>query len=435
MEAEPSGRDLEAPYVTGVLPRDDIVAFLAGEVVPGRWPGCRLDGVELRRLRFTPGEECAALATLALDPAAKEAPRVVITFAPEAGLLEASSSGEPPGVTLSRRLGCLAEVFPADWRLPDLPGVLDASAMLPRILQVAHMEPDPALSLDVRLLRYRPHSRAVVQYTLRGAEGDGMIGKLYRSRGKARRMWRLLEAIDAASATEPVIPAPLAQPEGTALVLMARAPGRSLTAILAAGDGASARSTLQSTARALRRLHAMEASAAKLRTPGQDVAGLVGLAARIREGAEAPSDERSFFDRLEAMAAAVTRPEANVLSHGGFKPTAVLVAGDDARFIDLDSAVAADPARDVGCFTSKLRAMSLTDGTGRLDKLADVFVAGYCDGRPDADFARRLRFYEALYLYGLGLKHLHTSWQGSKEGSPAPVLCRRARAILAGDAA
>jgi hypothetical protein len=409
------------------VPTGAVVEFLRLSVVPAAWPGSRLIDAQVMRMRFSPGEECAAVATLDLDPPLPEPARVVVTFLPDVARI---ARQQPEGI-YSQELECLAEIFPSDWRLPQLGRVLSPAYMRDRLLTAAGIDgagPD----LDVTLLRYRPHSRAVVLYGL--SDGDGhrreIIGKVYRSESKARRAWRTLDAIYRETAATPVIPRPLALIEETALVLMEKADGHPLPALLASANLEEARLALGQVADALRGFHAVNPGKLKARRPEKDVEGLIKLARDAAPEAAETLGLGELLAQIEARFQDLALPDPPTLTHGGCKPSAVLIEGNHATFVDLDSCAAGDPARDVASFASKLRAMELEGGTGALSGLADEFVALHVARSGDPGIRERVRVYEGIFLAGLGLKHLNTSWRGEAGASPAEALIEAAKDFL-----
>ena len=426
--------------VTGVLPHDEIGAFLEQRVVPGFWPGSRLVSVEVTRSRFTPGEECAAIASLTLDPEPAGRQRIVVTFATRHDLQKALDTHRkamnPPSdlpPLYSPELGCLGEVFPSDWRLPALRGAMSPEAMLPALLNARGEWPSAATSLEVKLLRYRPHSRAVVLYTARDADNKVVaeaVGKVYRGEGKAKRMWKVLEAIGSRSAAASLAPEPLDRAKGSALLLMSKVPGRSLQAILNNPQGDDPYRLMRLAARSLCAFHAIPAEDFKKRKVSKDIddckealkkSGVEGL-----DEIEAAALVKALKHRAEELPPLSTP----ALVHGAFKPSALIVEGDVARFVDLDACSAGDPARDAGCFLAKLRALSLSPGQEQLEVLADEFLRAYTLESEAGGLVQRARFYEAVFLAEMGLKHLNTSWRGESDASPGRSLLLAARQAL-----
>jgi aminoglycoside phosphotransferase len=403
--------------------------------VPSFWPRAGLTAARLQRMRFTPGKECAAVATLSLEPFEGESPRVVVTFAPRDDLLEAAKGLKhtPAANVYSPELGCLAEVFPSDWRLRHLRQVMTPELMLAGVSQALRLPASDSDRIEVRLLRYRPHSRAVMHYAVKDASGSThgeAVGKVYRSEGKAKRMWRILESVYTKTYAAPVIPRPLAFLKDTDFVLMEKAPGRPLENLLRTADGEAIREALRLTAEALHAFHDVDPGDLKPRKVSKDIDDIEKLAKRVRAEAEATFDVRALIKVLEFKAETLRAPRKAVLTHGSCKPSAILSGDGRVTFVDLDAVVAGDPARDVGCFASKLRAMALSPGQERLAGFADDFVNLYTSSSTDPELIERVHLYEAIFLAGLGLKHLNTSWRGEEEGSPALALISQARRLL-----
>lgn len=441
-----------SPLLTGIVPRDDVEVFLTSAVVPRYWPDARLVTFELVRSRFTAGEECAAIASLTLDPMPLVAPRVVVTFA-ETSVLEdavltyelgplalelavgapddapsALDAAEQP--VYSRDLACLAELFPSDWRMPALRTAMSPESMLPVIRRAAGAP--EAVSLDVKLLRHRPHSRSVVLYVAKDADGRVVaeaVGKVYRSEGKSKRMWKVLETVSSRSKAGPIIPEPLERLKDAAFLLMSKAPGRSLQAILTSPHGVDLRAQMRLAASALRAFHAIDPDGFKRRKVDKDIEDCEEALENCEAGRAGDVRAAELVQELKQRANKL-RTAPTVLIHGGFKPSAVLVDGDDCRLVDLDACSAGDAARDAGCFTAKLRALSLTPGQEHLEALGGDFLRAYTLDAADPEFEQRVRFYEAIFLTQTGLKHLSTSWRGEAEASPGHRLLAAARESL-----
>ena len=417
----------EPPYLSGVIPSAAVEEFLQLSVIPAAWPGSKLIEAQVTRMRFTPGEECTAVATLHLDPPPPGTARVVVTFSPDAQQI----GEEQAEVIYASSLECYVEIFPADWRLRHLGRVISPTYKRDRIADAAGLHgagPD----LDVALLRYRPHSRAVVLYGLNDGAGNRreIIGKVYRSESKARRAWRALDAIYRETAITPVIPRPLALVEEAALVLMEKTEGRPLPALIENADLDEARFALSHTADALHAFHAVNPGKLKARRPDKDVEGLMKLARDAGPEATATLGLAGLLAQIEARFQKLALPNALSLTHGACKPSAVLIEGGRATFVDLDSCAAGDPARDVAAFASKLRAMALEGAKESLSGLANEFVELYVARSDDPGISERVRVYEGMFLAGLGLKHLNTSWRGEAGASPAVALIEAARGFL-----
>jgi hypothetical protein len=420
----PAAGSPQPPYVSGVLPEVAVTGFLQSTVIPATWPTAKLIESRVRRLRFSPGEEYAAVATLTLDPAPTVNPQVVLTFTP---------SGCPAGLDgiYSAELECFAEIFPSDWRLRQLREVLTDDRMVGEIAGSLAIHRGQ-LELDINLRRYRPHSRAVVEYRLKDVSGATLgeaIGKVYRSKSKARRAWRGLEFIYRQTEAAPVIPRPLRLLEDAALVLMEKAAGRPLAAVLKNESAAVVQQALKRTAGALRDFHAVRFEGLKRRTRQKDLDALAKLVRDAGPGLEAELGPKELVTGIAESLGALP-PSGVTTTHGAFKPSAVLLGSERVTFVDLDSCAAGDPARDVACFASKLRSMALDGGSEELSGLAEGFIETYVAGSDDQDLRERVRFYEALYLAGLALKHVNASWRGEAGATPAKPLLELARDVL-----
>jgi hypothetical protein len=227
-----------------------------------------------------------------------------------------------------------------------------------------------------------------------------------------------------------VIPRPIALIEEAALVLMEKSEGRPLPALIANASLTETRLALSHAADALIAFHAVYPGKLKARRPWRDIDALKPLARDAGLEAAAALGLAGLVAQIEERFQDLAVPDPPSLTHGACKPSSVLIEDGRATFVDLDSCAAGDPARDVAAFASKLRAMRLEDGKEALSDLANEFVELYVARSRDPGISERVRFYEGMFLAGLGLKHLNTSWRGETGASPAMALIEAARSFL-----
>lgn len=431
--------DVVPVYASGIVPQAELHDFVSRVVVPSFWRGSELTSLDLKRVRFSPGEECAVLATLGLEPDSAARPQVVVTFTPKGELAKATKrhkklSSAGGDFVMSPALGCMAEVFPSDWRLPSLQGLINEGSLKPALLAALEIEGAAEVySLESTVLRYRPHSRAVLAFTLRTADGSvraESVGKIYRNEKKAARAWRLLNAVHAQTAASPIVPRPVLWLDEAALVLMAKAPGSSLASLLTRdGNGDASSAGVRAAAEALFAFHGVETSEAKDRDADKDLKAARKLAKEMRPQTALVLEARKLLKNIDDLMEAFIRPVGRTLTHGAFKPSAVLVEGGQATIVDLDGCARGDPARDVGCFASKLREMAVLHDQPRLAALSDEFVQAYASRSPDALVVERARVYASLFLTGLALKNLNTRTDGKAASFPATLLLEARRQL------
>jgi hypothetical protein len=117
------------------------------------------------------------------------------------------------------------------------------------------------------------------------------------------------------------------------------------------------------------------------------------------------------LERIEAMERA-TPADPLGPAHGSFHPAQVLVTEEGVAFIDFDKSGQAEPASDLGAFTTKLRHMAVNkvdthgydpDGASEsaVEDLREVFIGGYRRGALVSE--ERLALWEALELFSLVL--------------------------------
>jgi aminoglycoside phosphotransferase len=407
----------DSPADPHAVPLGPIQAWLERDLLPRCRPGQSL-GAPPRsvRGRDTGDGERVDWLRLELEPSG-ETLEVVLTFA-SAETLAGAADDRAPDVAYSPALGCLAEVFPRDRELPDLARAMRPDWALERQDGPHWISGARGARLDARLLRYRPHSRAVLHYLERDALGHvtaEAIGKVFRSPGKAERAWRLLVWIDAHVTGGPIVPRPYTLRDS--VVVMEKVPGVDLDAVLEQPGDVLAREAVRAAARALRAFHAVPPGDLKSTKPSKHMRSIVELAQALAHHSEI---ERLVV-ALEARDREPSGSSEAVLAHGSFKPTAVLFGDQRATIVDLDYAGLGDRLDDIAHFTGHVRRLAVQRADGRLDALADEFIAAY-GPLPGEDAARRrIRFLEATLFALSGLKALAAAGTDGKDGSEAGI--------------
>jgi len=353
--------------------------------------------------------------------------------------LEAASN--PGALVLDQIEGFVLEMFPMDWRLPALPKALDAAEMASRLRPF--LQPPAYDHLDVRLMRYRPHTRALISLIFRNAAGEALvdgIGKIFATPGGAEDSWRALTAIAAQSGDRPVAPLPLHYDKEWRFVLMQRVPGRPMQPLLAQGLSDEGRAAVRLTADSLYRLHSMTVELELKDDEEPETRTLADELVEVRDQARKFAriygwlSEEAFAlcDRIEK--AAETLPERPLqLVHGSFKGEQVIVNDGSAVIVDLDAIGLGDPGVDIGNFTAKQYKDARQPNWEHLDEYGQQLLNDYVARSGDPSMLKRCRLFEAVSLARLAYRELHTARRDmaeAREGSPSARMMDRARERL-----
>jgi aminoglycoside phosphotransferase len=392
-----------------------VQAWLETELLPRCRPGQRFARpLQLVRDRGTGDGERVDWVSATLAPSG-ETLEVVLTFG-AADALAGVAAGGGADVAWSAELGCLAEVFPRDHALPDLVEAVRPEWALELTRDQHCFSRAPGTHVEVGLVRYRPHSRAVLLYRERDAAGGvtgEAIAKVFRSPGKAERAWRLMRrVIEHSEHTEPTEPnagasiVPRAIALRNSVVVMEKVPGTDLEALLEQPGEPRVLDAVRAAARTLRSFHAVPPGEVKRTKPSKHMHTIAGLARSLPARSDHHDIERDIariVGALERRTLEAPGPVEAVLVHGSFKPSAVLVGDGRATIVDLDYAGLGDRIDDLAHFTGHVRRLAVARADARLDGLADAFLAAYGPLAGGAAPARRVRALEAVLLALSGL--------------------------------
>lgn len=379
------------------------VEGIVRDAVPRFWPNASLTAVRNIEMAYEPGEATTALATISLKGDGPRRGVITVSFGAtdEAALQQearrfASKSGE-----------YVVETFPADYRLPGLARVVDAT-------YVAHLAglSQEGARLEAKVLRYRPHERCVVRLELKTNDGEQRyVAKVYDREHTARDVWQAMTRLREQLSRPDLVVAPVAFEASDHLILMEYARGDSLGERLDAGKSSrKATALIELAAQTLAHLHAgdielpdlrtYETESTKLRAHARDIhaAGAQELGRAIDEA----------LDEIDLRAVGVPEPDASVV-HGGFKPTQLIVGDDGVTVLDFDDACLGDPAMDVGRFMAKLRADAIVEEREHLAGLDAKFLEAYLAATTRDVTPERARRYEALALVRMASRRFHTT--------------------------
>ena len=360
-----------------VAPHERIEAWLERDLLARCRPGERLASpLSLVRGRDTGDGERIDLVSLTLQPSG-ETLQVVLTFGSAEALAEDLGAGGAD-MAYSPALSCLAEVFPRDGRLADLADASRPDWVHEMMAGRGGFSGAPGTGLEISVLRYRPHSRAVLLYRERdgsGAVTAEAIAKVFRSPSKAERAWRLASWIAERTPGAPIVPRPYLL-RGS-VVVMEKVPGVPLDALLEQPSDAIALEAVRAAARAIRAFHAVPPGDVKRTKPSKDMKAIAELAQEVSARANHRRDVDRVVSALKQRADEAHGSSDPLLVHGSFKPTAVLFGDGRATIVDLDYAGLGDPIDDIAHFTGHVRLLAAAKGNDRLDALAEEFLSEY----------------------------------------------------------
>lgn len=315
-----------------------------------------------------------------------------------------------------------------DTALSGLVELLDEEAVGARL---EGLLPHSVQRCAVTVVSYRPGSRCVVRYAVRGESGRGSLlyGKVLADGADVCHENHLVLA-GAPGVRVPRLIA--AWPDLGALVTEA-VPGRSASAVLA--DPLTSPRARQSLARGLGSLlaavHRTEPGpkgSGRMHTESAEVEELDGyLDASWRADAEAALSLGWLVRELGAA-----RPPAGmrVLGHGSFRAGQVVIDGPDLAMLDLDSAGMAAPERDLGNAMAYLDWAFLRHPRAGGQRLSAEMVAGYLGAEGVLDLEALAWWHAAAMakIAGRRYRGLDTAhW------AAVPSLLNAARAVLDGE--
>jgi aminoglycoside phosphotransferase (APT) family kinase protein len=395
--------------------------FFNRSVIPRLCPGKTVTAVAIEDMTYTPGSQCVILYAIRFgDLPGHPSQSVVVTFRGPDKLqkIYKRCSGEPQESSAQptngarvflAEFGCVAELFPTDWKLPYLALALDAGE-IESTLSRTGMPTTGATRAhrEARVLQYRPHQRCVVRYELGSAEGEdsrAVIGKFYPRGPKAARAWHAQNALHAQAGAGIIIPKPLALKNDWNLVLMEFFPGTSMKELLEEGSTAlgEAREATRLIARALATLHRINYESQEVRT----LESQLGL---FRDRSEAlhlvaPSFAQrvdALLDRVGTLAHRLKDVRLSCI-HGECKASQFLMQDGQAVVVDFDRACLGDPAVDVGNFTAALHRAAV-EGRPHCRGLASDFLAEYDERMPQDGLAERARLFQVASLARMAVR-------------------------------
>jgi aminoglycoside phosphotransferase (APT) family kinase protein len=382
-------------------------------------PDHRLRSFRLRRAKFKPGRKLTALYDVALEDVAQPTPVAVTWFAggapassPQLAAAEQRIRDEGAFTRFDRlwatdaSSGMVVLASPLDPGFPSL-GRLSDPRNVPATLALCGAldgaRPDQYV---VRLIRYRPGQRHVLEY--RGPGGIRVFAKLYRPGGAkhvAESVTAFAELLDVTGVPGVRAVRPAAVLGDADAVLFSQAAGTPLSRSLRAGHAAGP-DQLREVGRMVRAVHSA-VPAPSWRFRERDLDGEVGAVLRACEamiglkpelGAVAVSIVERARESLEAL-----EQDAVTVVHGDLKADHLLLGRDGIAVLDTDRSGLADPALDIGKLLADLRWWSWVSA-GPDSAASEAYVLdGYGAAGPRL---ARARLYAALLLVRMAARRI-----------------------------
>jgi hypothetical protein len=305
-----------------------------------------------------------------------------------------------------------------DPQMPSLRGALDPRQVVPLFdAHVAglHEALGPWRLRTVRVARYKPERRCLIEYHFEARRSGGaagttvLLGKVCR-RGLRKSSYGVQAALyeggfHAGAADGICVPEPLGTLPELEMWLQRKVPGVPATRLLAAPAGAA---LAQRIAEALYKLHRTAVPATRRHTMADEL-GILGerLALVAQARPHWAGRVRQILDACRQLGAA-TVPAATCGVHRDFYPDQVIVEGRRLYLLDFDLYCEGDPALDAGNFRGHLVEYALR-------------VLGDAEALRDCEQAFAQRFAElsgespsgsaAAYTLLTLVRHIHLSMQ------------------------
>lgn len=299
--------------------------------------------------------------------------------------------------------------FPDDPHLPGLPQAV--SPVEARDLMAKHVRID-TLRLRVKVVRYRPGSRAVLRYTAGRAMADLGRTTLFVRVMRPSRVTRFLKAAELAQCSGFVLPRLAGCWAKGGVVWLVRIPGETVRNLIRSGEAPEPDVILDH----LERLWA--GPVATDLAPRNMASGLRrtrDILAHLIEGQEARQTLQRVLDTLKPF---VDEWKPTALAHNDFYDDQMLFTPDTGRLalVDFEETAPGDPLLDVGVMLAHLRRSARFGGPESCDTYRREFRAAALE-RFGWD-QRELNLREAYSLFGLSANafhSLHRNWYQTLE--------------------
>jgi hypothetical protein len=367
-EADLARRDTAVPGLATVLDPDAFLDAL-GRAAPGK----DLGRAEIAHVKYSPMTYCRVGYRVVVAGADC---RLDVRACRHEDLATWLGRNGPtvPGPLGSGRLvlgesAVLVTVFPNDVKLPQIPYLTDPSLRGPLIRDLLPERPE-LWEAEIRCLRYWPGRRYAAE--LCAADGSRALLKAYTRNGyrRARRSAGVFRS------RGPLRVARLLGFSDTdRLLAFEWLPGGMLSGFLTPELD---REAVTATGAALAALHAQSPGALECWRREDETAYLFALSSEI--GFVCPRLSARSDGLARRLASWLARaPVAQSPVHSDFSDAQVLIDGDRAAIVDLDSALCGDPADDLGSLLAQveIHAQSGRMSRGRVETMTSALLEGY----------------------------------------------------------
>jgi len=368
-EADLARRDSSVPGLATVLDPDAFLDTL-GRAAPGR----ALEGAEIAYVKYRPMTYCrvgyrvsVAGAECRLDVRACRREDLASWLVDENGPTVPGPLGT--GRLMLAESAVLVTVFPNDVKLPQIPRLTDPRLRASLIRDLLPGRPE-LWEGELRSLRYWPGRRYSAE--LSGADGSRALLKAYTRNGyrRARRSAGVFR-----SGGPLRVAHLLGSSHVNRLLAFEWLPGRMLSTFLTPEID---REAVAATGAALAALHSEAPGALERWTREDETAYLFSLTSEIGFVSPRLSARADGVARRLAAWLAVTPIEHSPV-HSDFSDAQVLVNGNQAAIVDLDSALCGDPADDLGSLIAQAEIYGLSGKLSQrgVETMRDALLEGY----------------------------------------------------------
>jgi phosphotransferase family enzyme len=240
--------------------------------------------------------------------------------------------------------------------------------------------------------------KTVIQYTLKlnDSTEKRYIGFHRESDGKFARAFAILKLLRSNGfddSDEFRVPKPILYAPSLSLLLLERAEGETLNAIME-DHKVNSKPSVKASARWLSKLHRTKVSMSRFNSPSDQAA----LAQRYKEALVRifPQYSKrilSITQKLAQKRRQFGRTPARPI-HGDYHPKNIIVSPTSVTAIDFEEACMGDPAYDLGYFIAQTR---MTQGLRpQITRMMDAFLDEYTKLSPsDRNLRRRVKMHEA----------------------------------------
>lgn len=407
-------RDRALPGLATILDPDAFLASLRRAV-----HGISIDTARSTYVRYKPGMNCLVAYRLTVDGVEIDA--YAKAHRPDAHeqfqkALEKPGVAGPlgPGRIILRDKAITVSVFPNDGEIKALHR-LDETEKRERLLRRVFTHRPQYSEGELQGIRYKPERRYVAQVV--SPSGPQAVLKIYTNSG-------FNEAYGNTNSLLPGevlrIPRTLGHSNKHRILAFEWMEGDLLSDVLA--DPALDVSKVEKVGVALAEVHIQQSSELSNLSREAEASSLISVSAGLeflcpQIGSRTNSLARRLASHL------LSRPALGFPVHGDFYAKQVLLAGDHVVILDFDSAVAGDPAADLGLFIAHLERGALRGSlpTSHVEPVRDALLRGYASATR-LPVAERVGLYTAIGLLRLAphpFRNRHRDWPHDVEATIA----------------